>query len=484
MKTIHLLFERCLIATFMLCFSTLSLYIPNLFLEIPVAQAGGIMNPQDLKEPVPYSHFLQNAATNISTSLTAVATPITASMTTSQFFLDNVLDGIAWSLAKNILSQMTSSIVNWVNSGFKGSPAFVTDLGKFLEKAADATIGQYLDELGGLGSFICSPFRLDVRVALAVDYDRARAGEAAASCTLSGALSNIESFLDNTKSFVDAGGWDNWFSITSNPTTYTPYGSMLAAKVEGNARLINKKGQEIEILKFADGFLSSKVCQGAASANTSSSSAKQNCKISTPGKVISEALTFQLSTGPQSLISADEINEIVSAIFGQLAQQAITGAAGLLGLSGGTGHTYSGTPVTDSLTNSLLSQDPERLLNMMVEARDHEKDLQNLATLYRPQLDAYANDITRQSIQRLNASDAVDEIDNEIVPAVADNIFILTDLIDRFDQTQYDPPYSGKLKVNPEVLASITQEFNDLDTLYGKISVDGYKREWESILSN
>jgi len=55
--------------------------------------------------------------------------------------------------------------------------------------------------------------------------------------------------------------------------------------------------------------------------------------------VISEALTFQLSTGPRALIEADEINELIGALINQLMLKAMQGVAGLLGLSAGTGYT-------------------------------------------------------------------------------------------------------------------------------------------------
>ena len=47
-------------------------------------------------------------------------------------FKELTLDGIAWSLVKNVAQQMTSSIINWINSGFQGSPAFLTNLDRFL----------------------------------------------------------------------------------------------------------------------------------------------------------------------------------------------------------------------------------------------------------------------------------------------------------------------------------------------------------------
>ena len=59
----------------------------------------------------------------------------------------------------------------------------------------------------------------------------------------------------------------------------------------------------------------------------------EDCFISTPGKIIEEQLSFNLDSGRQSLVAADEINEILGALIGFLAEEALTGIGGLLGLT-------------------------------------------------------------------------------------------------------------------------------------------------------
>lgn len=225
---------------------------------------------------------------------------------------------------------MVSSMIDWINSGFQGSPAFVQDLGGFLLQAADEAFGRFIKD----GSFICSPFRLDVQIAVAIEYDQSRTNEPP-TCTISGIFKNFESFIDGEFS---QGGWDDWFKITSNPAVYTEYGSVLTAKATARARVINAKGEEFNILGFGDGFLSGKVCQNV----TGPDGVTEECAIVKPGKTIADALNKALGAGQDTLVTADEISEIIAALLGQLANKAISGAAGLLGLSGGTGYTYQG----------------------------------------------------------------------------------------------------------------------------------------------
>jgi hypothetical protein len=250
----------------------------------------------------------------------------TAFATVGNFLKENVLDGIGWTIAKTVLSSMVRSLINWVNSGFQGSPAFITDIKQHLLGVLDEAAGEFIRSLGGIGEFICSPFRLDVQAALSINYGLARSGMPSGPdqnmCRLSDIGSNIENFLSGT-----AGSWDDWFRVTSNPQNL-PLGAYFAAEASLNARLINEAGQEITLANWGSGFLSQRLCQAIEG------SSAQNCTITTPGRVISEALTFSTSVGPRSLIEADEINELVGALLNQLMLQAMQGINGLLGLGG------------------------------------------------------------------------------------------------------------------------------------------------------
>ncbi|MEZ4194888.1 MAG: hypothetical protein R3B53_00610 [Candidatus Paceibacterota bacterium] len=474
MNTLNKIIERGLITIFALCFSFVSLYIPNYFSKPEVVEAG--LAGGGATEVTQILNNIELLGVNAWTSISATADTITSAMTSNQWIKDNVLDGIGWSLAKGILSTMTSSIVNWINSGFKGSPTFVQDISNYLLEAGDKAIGQYLEQLGGPMSFICSPFKLDVRLAVAIEYDQVRdvkTAQPASTCSLTGVMRNLEGFVNGTENFVDAGGWDAWFRITSNPSTYTPYGSVLAAKAGANARIINARGEEIKLLDFGDGFLSSKICETVHGAGTS----RDNCFVSTPGKVISEALTFQLSTGPRTLIEADEINEIVGALFGQLTKQVITGAAGLLGLSGGTGYTYSGVPLTTQVAASGFTSDPSQLNTLLTEARSREVDLRLLTFVYAPQLEDYSENISNNSGRRASAETALDEI-TTLQTTTLNNIATLDGLISRFNNIP--PPASDEEK--GALLQGIANDYFALSKLHTKAEVDSYERYWQGLL--
>ncbi len=256
-------------------------------------------------------------------TLSAASNAITAGVQNAFFIKEFTLDGILNGIAKMILKSMTQSILTWINSGFQGSPAFVTDLQQFMLDRVDQVVGDFIYNNEDL-NFLCSPFQLDVKIALATTYQEQRDGGFDSQCTLSDVTDNVEGFLSGDFS---AGGWASWFEVTQNPVN-TPTGAYLAAEGNLRARIADAEGNTVRELEWGKGFLSFKVCSEAQKA----SGDVQNCSITTPGSVIAEQINKSLGAGQDALIAADEIDEIIGAFFAQLAKQAITGTNGLLGL--------------------------------------------------------------------------------------------------------------------------------------------------------
>lgn len=464
MKFIEQLCEKTVFALFALCFSFVSLYTP----QVQTVHAGGGMTGGST-EVTQIANYIILGIQQGYQQVSAMMNTVVSTMTSNMWIKENILDGIGWALAKNIISSMTASIVNWINSGFQGSPAFITDMQGFLLGVADRTFGQYLEQLGGPFSFICAPFRLDVRIALAVYYESARANGAPnpTACTLSGAVRNIENFIDGTQNFVDAGGWNTWFTVTSQPVRYTPYGNLVEARAQATARIVNARGEEIKFLEFGQGFLSSKVCQNVAD----ESGGHQSCTITTPGQTISSALNKSLGAGQDTLVQADEINEIIAALFGQLANRAITGAAGLLGLTGGTGYTYTGTPFTGQLSQSGFTSNPARLRQLIEDSRNVELNYQVAASDYETRLRTYSNNLLNPTDGRVAARNAADGI-----PAIiADSQRLVTTLDGLL--AEYDAMRGNDVMV----IQSIADRYFAL-RLHTQNEVDAQTAFWQNLL--
>jgi hypothetical protein len=481
MDTFFTLLKKSLVGTMFIVFAFVATYIPQPYNQVHEVEAGpgpggGATLPMQITQNV------NLAATNIAATASAGFDKITSWASNKLWVKEYILDGIGWALAKAIVSSMVSSLINWINSGFKGSPTFVQDLQGFLLQTADQVIGGYIEDLGGFGSFICSPFRLDIQVSVALQYEQSRGdGQPAPTCTLSGVIDNIEGFIGGS---FNEGGWKDWFRITATPQTYTPYGSALAAEAGARIRIINAQEEETKLLEFGDGFLSGEICEIVEGPGTT----REECFISKPGKIIQDALSFNLDTGRQTLISADEIDEVISALLGQLANTALTGAAGLLGLSGGTGYTdsysdYDGAYADQLVTSNAEGFDFAGTRQLMGDALSVQIEYRDLAIEYEARLSDYiANplntNVAKKDAARVGRDDARTAIIETMGAFPPPFTPTANSLIGRLNTqtSEYDNPAT----TDPERL-NLAQRYTELD-LYTESDVRSSSLNWEVLL--
>lgn len=244
-----------------------------------------------------------------------------------------VWDALFYEIAQKALQQMTNDIITWINSGFDGDPAFVTDLLGYLGEVADDVAGEFIygDEL----STLCTPFQLDVRIALAKKYQKEAHGgfKEEAECSIDD-LGDDEAFLSGD---FNAGGWAMWFEVVLNPHN-TPIGGLVAGDAVLKKKIALKQAEEVKKLEFGNGFFSKEVCTDG------------KCTITTPGIVFQGLLEKAMNAPMDALLNADEMNEVLGALFGNLAQQAITGVNGLLGLGGNAEFTENSFGLTANLS--------------------------------------------------------------------------------------------------------------------------------------
>lgn len=464
--------KKGLVFTTVLLFAFVFTYVPQYFNQPNEALAIGTDPDPDLPALIPIS---------IATGASAVAN------TSLTFGKEFALDAIAFVIAKAIISSIIGSLINWINSGFEGSPAFVQDLKRNLLEVADRAAGEFIRDLGGIGSFICSPFQLDIQIALAVEYQElTREEKPIESCTLSGIVNNIEDFYEGNFS---SGGWENWIAITQNPEKYTPYGQLLTARTAMRVKLANEQGETLTEINWGQGFLSGKICEAIEGPNGSS----ESCVISKPGNTIAESLNKALGAGQDQLVAADEINELIGALIAQLANQAISGAAGLLGLSSGTGHTYSGFD-GGSYINAAVAQSGQTVVGaggssgVSVTTFNDSIALQNslvsTANSYISRLTTYANNTRnpadRRAAARVLAQNAVTARDKAIglVPQI-------TTLRDEYQALEVEKNAAGTtITRQQEIAQRQAQLYNEFNQLlpYTQSQIDTLVESWNSAL--
>lgn len=239
------------------------------------------------------------------------------------------LNSIAILVAKTILAKLTDSIVEWINSGFEGSPSFVGDPKQFLIDTADEIAGEFINSTEW--GWVCDPYKLNIKIALSLGMGRFKRQK---KCTLTKIINNFNNFFNGT---FKEGGWKGWFAVTANPNEH-PGSAFLSIQAELDKRIAQGKDMEVKKLDWGKGFLSWRDCLAYSSSpatksdSTSSASASgsvtdntgksHTCEkwsdIKTPGTVIESQLEHSLGTGVRQLEIADDIDMIVGALVGQL----------------------------------------------------------------------------------------------------------------------------------------------------------------------
>ena len=337
------------------------------------------------------TNTVQNTITAGSAPVTALGAIGSNIATYAVQYKEFVLDGLVTYIVKAILRQITTSVVKWINTGFEGSPSFVTDPAGFFTNIASEEIGKFIEGSSDL-NFLCKEFNIDLRIALAFQYSPFKKR---VTCTFTDIVKNVGGAIDgasiNGRSFTKGnfknGGWNSWLSLTTQPQNNV-YGATLMAQNELSLRINQKQVLGKDELGQGRGFLSFKSdCTGKNSENAAEYRSQlaetgdknsdnydkeaaagykhmlkmeeqTGCKINTPGSVIEGQLGKVLGSSIDGLGLADEFNEIVNALFAQLVNQVVGGGSGL---KGANDTQYDGSSYLDKLG---AAQDTDTLKNI------------------------------------------------------------------------------------------------------------------------
>jgi len=251
----------------------------------------------------------------------------------------------AKTLARRIIEEVTRSTVNWINGG-DGTPAFISNPGKFLLDTGDEVIGDFIQNSDL--AFLCDPFKFQVSLALQLDVGRMGGLKDKIGCTLSSVGQNIQGAVDNSElilngqsikkndyeEFTSRGGWNKWLAESLKPQN-NAIGAYLIAEAELNAQILTEKESKTIELTTGSGALSFKMCRdtyrdpntgnelgkseykSGASASGQKPSIPSNlppstkvetkCDVKTPGATVVDMLGFKAT-------SDQRMNEIIGSL--------------------------------------------------------------------------------------------------------------------------------------------------------------------------
>ncbi|MES2216121.1 MAG: hypothetical protein V4481_02385 [Patescibacteria group bacterium] len=256
--------------------------------------------------------------------------------------VDCLFKGLAQSIAKVALQQMTSEIVNWINRGFEGNPGFLTNPEAFFLQGADAIAGEFLSK-GGPLSQLCSPFSLDIRLSLSLNMQKYPRKQYA--CTLSTIINNVTNpRLSINGQSIDGfmsgdfrqGGWPAFIEMSTNPANNV-YGAYMIADGDLRAQVAGNQAKIQADLTLGNGFMSWQSCTPLKTyspdskeagpyastnlppgtrtkRNSDGSITYEQCKTETPGSVIGSSLNKQLGSSVDEIVSIHDIDQAVSTI--------------------------------------------------------------------------------------------------------------------------------------------------------------------------
>jgi hypothetical protein len=333
--------------------------IAGIFVLSLVLAGTGFIIPHKARAILGVGDVVYDPANTTESTFDVIENGITSSVTSALGVKTFTLDAIATAIAKQILQQLTLSVVNWINSGFNGSPAFVTNPAQYFQNIGDEIAGNFLEADGDL-RFLCSPFSLDVRVALAVKMEGQIAQKY--TCTLSSAIKNATNAAQNASitGFIQGdfsqGGFPALLTLTTDPQNNAG-GAFLQAEDDLTKQINSQVGQKTNELNQGSGFLSWQDCTytfddsgngsnivdisasdyNAATQNGTQPVAgtKKTCTTQTPGSVISATLNKHLAVPTDELELANDVNSIVNALFSQLVLQVLKLGLGAVGANTG-----------------------------------------------------------------------------------------------------------------------------------------------------
>lgn len=262
-----------------------------------------------------------------------------------QVVKEDFLDCLAWTAAKYLICEIGAQVIDWVESGFEGNPAFIDDPGGFFLDIADQAAASFLFDPEQL-AFLCSPIKgLDFQIRIGLFYKYFGSTNRNRSCSLTDIINN----LSNTDNFLSGGfdvdvngtrrapaNWDTWLTITQ-----VPENNMYGAAVRAEQNLADQVSGQTEFNKMIagwnDGFKSVTDSLG---------------KAIFPGDFIKSEFKDMFGSDRRALEAADELSEVLSKLAGALFNQAFS--SGMASLGKGT----NGEPSFSSRMRSLAVDEP------------------------------------------------------------------------------------------------------------------------------
>ncbi|MFA6463756.1 MAG: hypothetical protein WCV55_01995 [Candidatus Paceibacterota bacterium] len=231
------------------------------------------------------------------------------------------LDAIGFCIANEMIQYIADSTIQWIKTGFKGSPVFISNTGDFFKGIQDQELGNFVNGVakGTLGIDMCQPFRVAILTDVLDTYSNTNSG-GSLNCSLNTIKNNYKQF---TNGDWNSGGFNGWFEIIQQPNNI--YGATLAAQDEAYRRIQVKQNTATIDLGWSRGYHDFTYCQdkGSLDKKTNKCANGKDPVKGTPGQYIENQINARGAAGMNRLNVAVAFDQVVSTLVNELVKIAV-----------------------------------------------------------------------------------------------------------------------------------------------------------------
>jgi hypothetical protein len=277
---------------------------------------------------------------------TALATTDVSKETSSNTFKECVLDPLVNNIKEMLIDSITADLVSWIEGGFEGEPAFLTDPGAYFKDIGKAAVSAYLYD-SGMDEFICEPFRVDVVLQFLWDYETPPQSQfGSLSCDLEDVFSegivltvsegndpntqitrDTRSTEERYRAMVEGGDFDAGGGLLGMSKSLEPgnnrHDQTIRTQAIAKAKLDQIEATEKETVAQGNGWLSQRC-------DTDGDGTKD--EVCTPGHYVAGQVDQWMGNSLSQLELADEFGEILDALLKYVVTEILTSASGDYGL--------------------------------------------------------------------------------------------------------------------------------------------------------
>ncbi|MCI0542772.1 hypothetical protein L0Y69_03425, partial [bacterium] len=238
-----------------------------------------------------------------------------------EWFKEWVLDPLSWFLSKVVLRSITYSIVQWINSGFQGEPAWILDKSVLLSLVVDENVAFLIGTILELTDEEFFPWFKAV-VVRAIGNGIYTGFEGGLESTFPGGGVYYNDYLSDFSACRSVTSWECYIEI--NYYANNPYGVINYSLGHLSAMISEKVANVTNDLIEGTGLISLSKCVRihAPYGPEQDPPCLERIRV-TPGQAIANQLTSGLNTSKDSLLQADEFSESIAAILDALLDQLI-----------------------------------------------------------------------------------------------------------------------------------------------------------------